>query len=241
MEATDSYIESIGNAEVGADTLESVMANWSIPEEFRAQAVQSVNLLMIAAAEGFYSTQLFIFDTQAGGILSTLLVAVTRLDSPSNPNTPVVISYVTIYSSAVVKQQYTPYDAQKCHSCIKCVWLSSCCCHTVTEYSPRGNTPEELLIIKQKMTADQFAFYTGHPPNKLSKSTISKNNSSTSNVALPEAIEKFLSNRITMAEILASYNDSVLSALQSNIGSLKLSSQSLKLAKIAQKNALIVL
>ncbi len=58
---------------------------------------------------------------------------------------------------------------------------------------------------------------------------------------MTEALEKFLSNNIVKAEILASYNDSILSTLQSYIGSLKLSSQSLKLAKVESKNVLIVL
>jgi hypothetical protein len=80
------------------------MAGWSIPEQFRAQAVQNVNLLVIAATEGSYMAQAFVFDIQSGGILSTLLVVVQKLDSPSDPNLPVAVSYVTINSNAAIKQ-----------------------------------------------------------------------------------------------------------------------------------------
>ena len=51
---------STGNAQVGSSTLASVINGWSIPEEFRDQAIQSVNLLVLAATEGSYSAQAFV-------------------------------------------------------------------------------------------------------------------------------------------------------------------------------------
>ena len=241
MEATSTH-GAIGTAHVGIDTLANAMANWSIPEQFRAQAVQSVNLLVIYAIEGSHSAQAFVFDTKTGGALSTLLVVVNRLDSPTDQNLPVAVSYVMINSNAAVKQQYTSYDTQRCHKCAKCLWLSSCCCHTVTEYSSRGNTPEELSIIKQKLTADQYIWFTQQSlSNTVKEHVLTQNESSKSNVTLHEAIEHFLSNNLAKAEVLASYNDSILSALQSNTAALKLTSQSLKLKKIASENVRIVL
>jgi hypothetical protein len=103
MEPT-STSGSTGTAQVGSAILATVMAGWSIPEQFRAQAVQNVNLLVIAATEGSYMAQAFVFDIQSGGILSTLLVVVQKLDSPSDPNLPVAVSYVTINSNAAIKQ-----------------------------------------------------------------------------------------------------------------------------------------
>jgi hypothetical protein len=87
------------------------MADWSILKQFLAQPVQSVNLLVIAATEGSYTAQAFVFDTQSGEILSTLLIVDKKLDSPSDPNLPAAVSYVTINSNALIKQQNTPYEA----------------------------------------------------------------------------------------------------------------------------------
>jgi hypothetical protein len=122
------------------------------------------------------------------------------------------------------------------------LWTSSCCCHDETRYSPRGNTPEELNIIKQKMTADQFIWFNQQTLSKVvKKRALLRNSVNNPDITSAEAVEKFLSSNIVKAEVLASYNDSILSALQSHIGSLKLSSQSLKLTKVAKKNVLTVL
>ncbi|CAF1492907.1 unnamed protein product [Rotaria sp. Silwood1] len=233
---------STGEANVGSGTLASTMASWSIPDQFRDQAVQSVNLLVLAATEGTYTAQAFLFDTQAGASLTTLLVATKKLDSPSDPNSPVSVSYVTINSNAVVKQQYTYYTVRDCHTCPKCLWTSDCCCHDETKSSPRGLTPDELNIINQKMRADQFSWFNQQPLNKaLKKRALLRYNSNTQIISLTEAIEKFLSSNIVKAEILTSYNDSILSTLQSHISSLKLSSQSLKMTKVESQNLPIVL
>jgi hypothetical protein len=241
MEPT-STTGATGGAQVGSATLASTMAGWSIPDQFRNQAIQNVNLLVTAATEGSYTAQAFMFDTQSGTSLSTLLVVVKKLDSPSDPNSPVAVSYVTINSNAAIKQQYSPYTAQDCHYCANCLWTRACCCHDITKYSPRGDTPEELALIKQKMTADQFVWFNQQSlSNMVKKRALSKRNVNNPSITLNEAIEKFLSSNIVKAEVLASYNDSVLSALQSNIVSLKLSSQSLKLTKVTSKNVLIVL
>jgi hypothetical protein len=227
---------SASNAQVGTTTLASTMARWPIPDQFRDQAVQSVNLLVLAAMEGSYTTQGFIFDTQSGASLSTLLVATQKLDTPNDPNSPVAISYMTITTNVGIKQQYTAYNVRSCHTCPKCAWLWKCCCHDNTEYSPRGNTLEELEIIKNKMKFDQYDRFNRAPFNKMIeyRALPQRNN-------LTEALENFLSNTAVKAEILAPYNDSVLSTLQSSIGSLRLSSQSLKLTKVNRKNVFIIL
>ncbi|CAF2637942.1 unnamed protein product [Rotaria sp. Silwood2] len=233
---------SIGETNVGIETLASVMAGWSIPDQFRDKAVASVNLLVLAATEGSYTAQAFLFDTETGVSLSTLLVATKKLDSPSDPNSPVSVSYVTINSNAVVKQQYTYYTVQDCHTCPKCVWLSDCCCHDETRSSPRGLTPDELNILNQKMKFDQFSWFNQQSLNKaIKKRALIKYNSNNQILSLTEAIEKFLSSNIIKAEILTSYNNSILSALQSHIASLQLSSQSLKMTKVGSENLPIVL
>jgi hypothetical protein len=92
------------------------------------------------------------------------------------------------------------------------------------------------------MTADQLAWFNQQSLSKsIKKRALSQSNANNPSVTLTEAIEKYLSSNIVKAEVLTSYNDSILSALQSNIGSLKLSSQSLKLTKVANENVLIVL
>ena len=241
MEPT-STSGSTGESQVGSATVDAVMSTWSIPDQFRAQAVQSVNLLVLAATEGSYTAQAFVFDTQSGGVLSTLIVVVKKLDSSTDSNSPVAVSYVAINSNAAVKQQFTPYNERNCHKCPKCAWLRACCCHDVTKYSPRGNTPEEVARIKQKMTADQFVWFNQQPLSKsVKRRALSQDNNPNSGAALHEAIEKFLSSNIVKAEVLTSYNDSILSVLQSNIGSLKLSSQSLKLTKVASENVFTIL
>jgi hypothetical protein len=202
MEPT-STSGSTGTAQVGSATLATIMAGWSTPEQFRAQAVQNVNLLVIAATEGSYTAQAFLFDIQSGEMLSTLLVVVQKLDSPSDPNLPVAVSYVTINSNAAIKQQYTSYTVRNCHKCINCFWTRACCCHDETKYSPRGDTPEELSIIKQKMTADQFAWFNQQSLSKsIKKRALSQHNANNPSVTLTEAIEKFLSNNIVKAEVL---------------------------------------
>ncbi|CAF4162456.1 unnamed protein product, partial [Rotaria sordida] len=233
---------SVGQANVGTGTLATAMASWSIPDQFREKAVQSVNLLVIAATEGSYTAQAFVFDTQTGASLSTLLVVTQKLDSPSDPNSPVSVSYVTINSNAAIKQQYTSYTVRDCHTCPKCLWTSSCCCHDETKTSPRVITPDELNIINQKMKANQFAWFNQQTLNKaIKKRNLFKYNSNNQIISLTEAIDKFLSSNIVKAEILTSYNDSILSTLQSHITSLKLSSQSLKMTKLESQNLRLVL
>lgn len=75
---------STGKAQVGSDTLATLIAGWSIPEQFRAQAVQSVNLLVSSATEGSFTAQTFAFDISSGSSLSTLIVVTKRLDTPAD-------------------------------------------------------------------------------------------------------------------------------------------------------------
>ncbi|CAF1240121.1 unnamed protein product [Rotaria sordida] len=233
---------SIGQANVGSGTLATVMASWSIPDQFRAKAVRKVNLLVIAATEGSYTAQAFLFDTKTSVALSTLIVATQKLDSPSDPNSPISVSYVIINSNAAIKQQYTYYTVRDCHRCPKCLWFSKCCCHDETKSSPRDNTLDELNIINQKLKVDQFAWFNQQTLNRaIKKRDLFKYNSNKQIISLTEAIENYLSNKIVKGEILASYNDSILSTLQTHITSLKLSTESLKMTKLKSQNLRLVL
>ena len=88
------------------------------------------------------------------------------------------------------------------------------------------------------MTADQFAWFSQQPLSKMiRKRDISHNNNNNyPSMSLIENIEKYVSNNKTRAEILAPYNDAVLSILQSHIGSLRLSTQIMKMTKITIEN-----
>ncbi|CAF4333368.1 unnamed protein product, partial [Rotaria sordida] len=92
------------------------------------------------------------------------------------------------------------------------------------------------------MKADQFAWFNQQTLNKaIKKRDLFQYNSNNQIISLTEAIDKFLSSNVVKAEILTSYNDSILSTLQSHITSLKLSSQSLKMTKLASQNLRLVL
>lgn len=135
---------------------------------------------------------------------------------------------VIININAALKQQYTSYNERNCHRCTKCLWLRRCCCDDVTRYSPRDHASEELFTVKQKMTADQFAWF-----HLQSLGTNLQRNAHHPNITLNEVIENFLSSNIVKAEILTTYNDSILSTLQANISSLKLT-------KVASENLLTI-
>ncbi|CAF5034358.1 unnamed protein product, partial [Rotaria sp. Silwood1] len=150
---------SIGQAQVGSSNIASVMENWAIPQQFRNQAIQNVKLLIAAADEGSYTAQAFIFDIQSTASLTSLIVVAKRIASSVDPNIPVAVAYITINTSGAVKKLYTGVPVQSCHKCPKCLWTSRCCCHTVIEQRERGITPQELNIVKQKMTADQFIWF----------------------------------------------------------------------------------
>ncbi|CAF1455951.1 unnamed protein product [Rotaria sordida] len=234
---------SVGQAEVGISTLATVMASWLIPEEFRDQAVRNVKTLIIAATEGSYIAQAFTFNSQTGAVLTTLLIVAKKLDVPTNPNLTVAATYVTINTKTEIKKQYTVYYTDRCFRCGDCVFLWECCCKRDNpNYAERGNTPDELNIIKQKMTADQFAWFNERTLSSLVKRSLSSNeNESNETNDLTKAIEQYLSNDNVRTEVLTSYNDSVLTALQSNIISLKLASQTLKLKKVERQNVGILL
>ena len=232
---------SIGEVQVGSATLNITMANWSIPDQFRSTAIKNVRLLVLAATEGTYAAQAFLFDSQSGASLTTLLVVTQRLLSPADPQSPVAVSYVTINSNAAVKQQYTVYNQRKCRRCLACFWVTECCCWNEVGESPRGNTPEELEVIKNKIKADQFVWFNQQTLSKVvKKRSIFHENNHPQSITGAEAIEKFLSNEVVKAEVLASYNDSILSTLQTYIASLKLSSQSMKLTEVPSENLLEV-
>ncbi|CAM2710888.1 unnamed protein product [Rotaria socialis] len=210
---------STGAAQVGISTVENVMACWPIPDQFLHDAVQNVRLLVIAASESSYTAQAFVFNTESGASLSSLIIVANKINLPADPNSPVAIRYVAINTNVGIKQQFSQFVRKKCHTCIKCVWISNCCCTDIVETAPRGNTLGEINIIQQKLAADQFAC------------DLHRNQ-----VGLVEAIDKYLSNNVVKAEVLAQYNDSLLTALQTNVASLKLSIQKLKLTKISSNH-----
>ncbi|CAF1390506.1 unnamed protein product [Rotaria sp. Silwood1] len=232
---------SIGQAQVGSSNIASIMENWAIPQQFRNQAIQNVKLLIAAADEGSYTAQAFIFDIQSTASLTSLIVVAKRIASSADPNTPVAVAYITINTSGAVKKLYTGVPVQSCHKCPKCLWTSRCCCHTVIEQRERGITPQELNIVKQKMTADQFIWFNQQQLSSAVKSTLPHNHDDIRSVNLTQAIENFLSNKNVQAQVLTSYNDSILTALQSNFTALKLSSQTLKMTKVEHKQILNLL
>ncbi|CAF3310555.1 unnamed protein product [Rotaria socialis] len=228
---------STGAAQVGISTVENVMACWPIPDQFLHDAVQNVRLLVIAASESSYTAQAFVFNTESGASLSSLIIVANKINLPADPNSPVAIRYVAINTNVGIKQQFSQFVRKKCHTCIKCVWISNCCCTDIVETAPRGNTLGEINIIQQKLAADQFAWFNQQTFNRafiIDKSTFSDLHRN--QVGLVEAIDKYLSNNVVKAEVLAQYNDSLLTALQTNVASLKLSIQKLKLTKISSNH-----
>ncbi|CAF4751216.1 unnamed protein product, partial [Rotaria sp. Silwood1] len=203
---------SIGQAQVGSSNIATIMENWSISQQFRNQAIQNVKLLIAAADEGSYTAQAFIFDIQSSASLTSLIVVAKRIASPADANTPVAVAYVTINTNGMVKKLYGP-AFQSCSKCSKCLWTRRCCCDTFNQ--------QQLSRAVQR--------------------TIPNNHDDIRGVNLTQAIENFLSNKNVQAEVLASYNDSILTALQSNFTSLKLSSQTLKMAKVEYKHILNLL
>ncbi|CAF1197272.1 unnamed protein product [Rotaria sordida] len=227
---------SIGQAQVGSSNIATIMGNWSIPQQFRNQAIQNVKLLIAAADEGSYMAQTFIFDIQSSASLTSLIVVAKRIASPADPNTPVAVAYVTINTNGIIKKLYTTVYVESCHRCPSCLWLSRCCCETVAEQRERGITPQELNIVKQKMTADQFIWFNQQQLSRTVQRTTPNNHDDIRSVDLTQAIENFVSNKNVQAEVLTSYNNSILIALQSKFTSLKLSSQTLKMANVEHKH-----
>ena len=228
---------STGSAKVTDAIVGRAMNRWPMPAQFRDQAIRSVKLLVSAADEGSYTTQAFIFETQTGAFLSTLIVAAKRLQSSSNSNLSVAIAYSVINSTAIIKPQYTIVSYRKCRRCSKCFFRRDCCCEDRTDYVPRGNTPQELETIRDMMKADQFSWFKQKISGKVTEKRVSASGVNTNRTfSLSEVVQKYLSNNQVKEEILASYNDSILSSLQAHIRALKLSSQVLKLAKVASGN-----
>jgi hypothetical protein len=146
-----------GAAQVGSLTLNNTMANWSIPEQFLSQAIQSVKSFLSDAKKESYTVEVFMFNTPSGGALSTLLVAIKEIDKPIDSYSTVTVEYVTINTNAGLKPVYR--ISNRCFTCSDCFWFWECCCKNDEHVEQRSNTPEELNIIKQKMTADQFTWF----------------------------------------------------------------------------------
>ncbi|CAF4896796.1 unnamed protein product [Rotaria sp. Silwood2] len=130
--------------------------------------------------------QAFIFDIQSTASLTSLIVVAKRIASPTDPNTPVAVAYVTINTNGAVKKLYTPVPVTSCHKCPKCLWTSRCCCHTVVEQRERGITPQELNIVKQKMTADQFIWFNQQQLSSAVRSTLPHNHDDIRSVDLTQ-------------------------------------------------------
>lgn len=228
-----------GQTNIGISTIDTAITTWSIPEQFRDRAVKSVKLLVSVATEGSLLAQAFTFDIEAGTSLTTLLIVVAKVYSPLDPKLPYVVTYVTINTNAQLTQQQSVYYTKRCFNCADCVWLWACCCKYDENWAPRGHTPDELKVVKQKMTADQYAWFNRQniPVNISTK----LNERTPLNDDLTEAIENYLSSKPAQDEMLALYNDATIIAIQRNVGLLKLSSQMLTLKRIERKNILTVL
>ena len=154
------------------------------------------------------------------------------MNRPTDPNTPVALQYVIINANTVLKQLYTRTYRKECRRCSKCVWFRKCCCTDIPQDTPRGLTLAESATVKQKLTADQFVWFNQQDLSSRRLTHLELSNNNDDNTGLTEAIENYLSNQQTKSEVLTSYNDSVLSTLQSNMVSLKLASRTLKIGKV---------
>ncbi|CAF1438123.1 unnamed protein product [Rotaria magnacalcarata] len=150
---------SNGFVKVDSSQLEAIMKNWSIPKEVFDSAVQSVRLLTLRAIKTSYIAQVFKFNTHSVNSISTLLVAV-RMASSSTTLTPLFeIKYVTINTRTEIKKQSVRNVQTKCKRCNKCLWARECCCEDIASNQERDSTPEELDLIIQKMTSDQYTWF----------------------------------------------------------------------------------
>ena len=221
------------------------MASWSLPEQFRSQAVRSTSLLLAAASEGSLLAQVFTFDIPSGTSLTTLLVVVSLLAEPTDPNLPFSVAYVTMNTNAALKQLRSLVPHKRCFTCSDCLWLSKCCCKYEPYHVSRGHTMQEMNVVKQKMSVDQFDWFnqqklSSRSAKTLTERSLSRNGNPVQEHNLIKTIDNFLSNPSVKAEVLASYNDSLLSAIQSNFTSLKQSSEVLKSSRI-ERNRMAVL
>ncbi|CAF3729057.1 unnamed protein product [Rotaria sp. Silwood1] len=66
MNSTTTF-GSYGQEKGELSTIHTAMANWSIPEQFRKQAIESVRLLLMVTAEGSFLGQAFMFDLATVG------------------------------------------------------------------------------------------------------------------------------------------------------------------------------
>ncbi|CAF2992268.1 unnamed protein product [Rotaria sp. Silwood2] len=235
---------SYGEDQVNITTIDTAMTKWLIPAQFRDEVSKNIRLLVLAAIEGTYLAQGFMFNVTSEAQLTTLIIATRRAQDSANANASVAVMFVTIDSRAAVKQLYSVHHYQHCWICPKCLWISKCCCEGRVRHDPRGHSPEELSIVMRKIRADQSIWFNEHfSKNKThmsSKRSLFRKEDS-DRLDLVQIIEKYISKNTVKAEVLASYNDSILSALQSNMTSLKLSTEALKLTKIRSENVPILL
>lgn len=236
---------SIGTAVVRNSSIAAIVQNWSIPEQFRDQAIKGVSLLVLAATEGTYLAQGFVFDVTTTVSLTTLIVAARKISPSTDADPSVAVLYVTINSNALVKQLYSQVSYRHCWICPKCLWVRKCCCENRIRDVERGHSPEELNIVKQKMMADQFIWFNEHNTSFSESRVHFKRSLSNENndyrMDLTAAIEKYMSRPAVKTEILRSYNDSILNVLQSNMTSIQSTSELLKMTKVASNNLNAVL
>lgn len=225
-----------GEANVGVSNVENVMAGWSIPERFRDQAISNVRILLLAAAEGSFTAQAFIFDVAENALLSTLLVVATKIPTPTNPDTPYAVMYMSINSNAQIKQQYSYWTERQCKRCGRCLWTRKCCCKNIPRSAPRGHSPEELHTVLEKMKEDQYAWFNQQNLTTSASLKLVKRALHSTPNTLTKMLENFLSRDTVKDEVVANYNNSVLTNIQSHFASLKLSTQVLKLNKVARQN-----
>ncbi|CAF3590188.1 unnamed protein product [Rotaria socialis] len=226
----------VGEAEVGSSNLESVVNDWSLPASFRTEVIGSVRTLMLTAIEGSYSAQTYTFDAGSATTLSTLLVVATKLLSPSNPDQPYGLMHAAINGNALVKQQYTKYSVKVCQHCNKYFWKAKGCCHHEEHSSPRGHSAEELNTVRQKMIVDQYAWFSQQNLANIGSKTLVKTFIPNRYDSITETLENLLSRKEVKNEMVMSYNDSVLTAIQSNFASLKLSTHIFRVNKVSKNN-----
>ncbi|CAF4811119.1 unnamed protein product [Rotaria sp. Silwood1] len=121
MNSTTTF-GSYGQEKGELSTIHTAMANWSIPEQFRKQAIESVRLLLMVTAEGSFLGQAFMFDLATGTSLTTLLVTATKIHSITDSNSSFAVIYFVINTNAQLKQLYSSWTTKRCFNCGKCVW-----------------------------------------------------------------------------------------------------------------------
>lgn len=218
-----------GHVQVGPTTYQAQVNTWGLPAEFQTRAIQTLGALIYAATEAEYTAQSIIFDEGAHTGSLTYLIVVARRDSqPADPNNPVFLAHILMTTTCGVSQQYSQVTTRSCHRCGKCLWTSHCCCNNVVNNVARGDTPQEIQTILDRMKQDQYNWLNAH----VSYSSAPFPFPSHKVVSVLEAIASFISSPAVQKELNQDYSDPVIKAVQSNITIIRQQTDALRLEGI---------